>query len=76
MKTAKMAIEQFRMQNAPNYAIIKITNAEGEIAEKCKELGYEQMFFDEFWARVYNNEDFAKFRNPFIEMIKNGMITK
>jgi hypothetical protein len=76
MKTARMAIEQFRMQNAPSYAIIKITNAEGDVAEKCKELGYQTIAFDEFWAKIYTNEDLAKYRNPFIEMIKNGMITK
>lgn len=76
MKTAKMSIEQFRLQNAPSYAIIKITNVSGVVAEKCVELSYKQIMFDEFWATIYNNEELAKYRNPMIEMINSGLIVK
>ena len=76
MKTAKMSIEQFRMENQPSYAIIKITNAEGPVAEKCEELGYKKMMIGEYWMRIYNNAELAQYRNPFFEMITNGMITK
>lgn len=71
-----MSIEQFRLQNAPSYAIIKITNASGVVAEKCIELGYKKIMFDEFWATIYTNEEFAKYRNPMIEMINSGLIIK
>lgn len=76
--TAKMSIEQFRLENAASYAIIKLTFVEvdSEVAKLANELGYTKMAFDSFWMRVNNNEEFAKYRNPFIDMIKNGLIVK
>jgi len=75
---AKMSIEQFRIENAANYAIIKLTfvKVDGEVAKLATELGFKKMAFNSFWMRVNNNEEFAKYRNPFIDMIKNGTIVK